>query len=367
MRSYKYIFNYLNLHNNSAGTGTFSKNILLGIKKHRPEIIDDLVILLNSNSTKWIDLATRHGFNVYKFNLTNIRPIVNVLSYIIPSFYLKKRSTYFSFIGIFPLFKAKNSKIITTIHDTIALQNTQKYQGLRKKLIYFSFRFAILKSDTIITVSENSRQDLLRNFNLNNKKIKIIPNFTRTNNENKLEINGFKSMNKKYFLFVGNIQPGKNILSLIKAFHRFIQTKKGYHLIIVGNKSTKHFKEVIALVKKLNLEKIVSFEGFVEDTSIYYKNSHCFVFPSLYEGFGIPILEAMKNGCTIACSNTSSLPWVAGKTAIYFNPNDVQSICDALNLSLNSSEVEKRKSNYRKQLKKFSEEKIITDFVQALF
>lgn len=361
----KYFFNFFNLHNESAGTGTFAKNLILGIKSQRRDLIESCILLFNSNATKWIELAKSNGYKTIVFNVSKNRLAINIFSYLIPSIYLKSNYTYFSFIAVIPVFRNPKVKYITTIHDTIALKKSAKYKGIRKRLISRSFKYAINGSDSIITVSPNSKNDLQNFFNKDKLNIKIIPNFIKEINNNYFESN-YNVHKRNYFLFVGNIQPGKNILSLIRSFRLFVDENDSFDLVIVGNNKTSHYKEVKELVNSLGLKKYVYFKGFVKDTRPYYKNAHSFVFPSFYEGFGIPILEALKNNCTIVCSNTSSIPYVAGETAFYFDPYSIQSLHKALKSTLVDYKVKIKKNKYKLQLKKFQEKTIINDFIKVL-
>ena len=119
-----------------------------------------------------------------------------------------------------------------------------------------------------------------------------------------------KLITQKYILFVGNIEPKKNIKQLIRAF---AYIKKGYKLAIVGHKAWMSDSQLVGLKSYLSKKDYVMLDYVTEEElAVLYSNAFCMVFPSLYEGFGLPVLEAMQNNCPVICSNVSSLPEVAG-------------------------------------------------------
>jgi glycosyltransferase involved in cell wall biosynthesis len=140
------------------------------------------------------------------------------------------------------------------------------------------------------------------------------------------------SLPEKYLLYLGTIEPRKNIPAIIRAFHLFSQKdKQGYKLVIVGKKGWM-FQEVFELVKSLELQEKVVFPGYVaeEDKPFLYAGADIFLFPSLYEGFGMPPLEAMACGVPVITSNTSSLPEVVGDAGIQTDPMDLDAISKAI-------------------------------------
>lgn len=218
-------------------------------------------------------------------------------------------------------------KIITTIHDIIHIKFPQ---FLPNKLAYYYAKTvinaAVKKSEKIITGSENTKKDLIEYFNANEKKIEVI-NYGVSNKINRVNdanlIKSFKdkyNIEKQYALYVGNVMPHKNILRLIEAFRNVYRTNKNINLLIVG----KYHKSM----GKIEEDEGIIFTGFLSDfdLSLAYSGATLFVFPSLYEGFGLPVLEAMQYGVPVICSNTSSLPEVVGQAARLFNPYDIGDI-----------------------------------------
>lgn len=168
-----------------------------------------------------------------------------------------------------------------------------------------------------------------------------------------------------YILSVGTLQPRKNYVRLIEAFSALISQYPNIDLVIVGKKGWM-WEEILAAPKKFNVANRVKFLDFVpdEDLAMLYKNAKCFALVSLYEGFGIPVLEAMAFGCPVITSNISSLPEVVGNAGILVNPNDVNDIVRGIKEAL-----ENRKGlivKGFKQAKKFSWEKCARETLAVL-
>ncbi len=171
----------------------------------------------------------------------------------------------------------------------------------------------------------------------------------------------------EYILFVGTLQPRKNITRLIEAFSKISNTSN-LSLVVVGKKGWQ-YDEILEAPKKFEVEEKVKFLDFIADEDLpnLYKNALCFVLPSLYEGFGLPVLEAMKYGCPVITSNISSLPEAGGDAALYVDPLDVNDIAKNLELIIQNSELRKKliKKGYE-QIKKFSWEKTARETLSVL-
>ncbi|WP_459201916.1 glycosyltransferase family 4 protein [Methanococcus sp. CF] len=235
-----------------------------------------------------------------------------------------------------PTFTKFKQKYIMTTHDiiqTIFFEET-------KKSIYLSQKIMLLRSlksaDKIIAVSENTKNDLINHFKIPPNKIKVIYNaadktFAKLN---EIEISDIKkkyAINYSFILYVGGLAAHKNIIRLIEAYNILKKLGVTHKLVLAGVKRYK-YKEIFETIEKLNLQNDVIFTGYVPDEDLpgLYNAADLFVYPSLYEGFGIPPLEAMQCGTPVITSNTSSLPEVVGDAGIMVNPYDVDELANKM-------------------------------------
>lgn len=238
--------------------------------------------------------------------------------------------------GQVPTFLKFKQKYIITIHDLTPFI-TPKESKFGRPLIYKLFFPRTLKTaDKIIADSNSTKQDLIRYFNIPEEKIKVIllaadEKFKPLNKE---EIDEFKqeyNLNFPFILYVGTLEARKNILTLIRAFYTLKKKGINHKLVITGKKGWK-YKELFGTIDNLNLQNDIIFTGYVpeEDLPALYNAAELFVYPSIYEGFGLPPLESMACGTPVITSNTSSLPEVVGDAGIMVDPYDVDGLADAM-------------------------------------
>lgn len=227
-------------------------------------------------------------------------------------------------------------------------------------------KFSINNAEKIITISNSSRDDIINEYKVPKSKVEVIPVGIKEVKVSKMDKNDFikkYNLSNPYVLFVGTLQPRKNITKLIEAFSELktenLKPKTDLDLVIVGRKGW-DFENILSAPKKFNIEDKVKFLDNVtnEDLPLFYKNAEVFVLPSLYEGFGLPILEAMQNDCPVVASNISSLPEAGGNAALYFDPNNAEDIAKTIEKVVSDKRL--REDMIRKgkeQIKKFSWEK----------
>jgi len=233
-------------------------------------------------------------------------------------------------------------KSVVTIHDCIHLRFPQYLPNQRLGYAYAkSFLWlATHRSNRILTVSEASKRDILEYFNVPPQKIDVIYNGIdeRFGNppadEDVVRVRERYQLDDPFILYAGNIKPHKNLGRLIEAFHVLRASGSEFEsvkLVIIGDEIAK-YAALRHAVHRHKLHKHVRFFGFVpaRTLAILYRLAAVFVFPSLYEGFGLPPLEAMASGTPVVTSNVSSLPEVAGDAAILVDPYDVSSIVDGV-------------------------------------
>jgi glycosyltransferase involved in cell wall biosynthesis len=254
---------------------------------------------------------------------------------------------------------------VVTIHDVISMLRgdipffSRQYYA---KWMPFSYKYA----DHVITISEHSKKDIIEHLNIAPEQITVIYEAVDDTYKNKVSIGQIDSVLKKYkitgpyILNVGTINPRKNLEFLVRVFAEVKHRNKSNHKLVLTGKKGWHYDQLFELVKDLKLSDEVIFTGYVDepDKPALYHGATLFAFPSLYEGFGLPPLEAMTCGVPTISSNVSSLPEVIGNGGISLSPNDEEAWVKSIILLLNSGiEREKLIKLGHIQAAKFSWEK----------
>ena len=266
-------------------------------------------------------------------------------------------------------------KKIHTIHDLAFLHPEYREDfpsNLLKELVDFT-EPRVRESTYLIAVSENTKRDIISYFQVPEERIAVIGhgfdnNIFNTEIEERREICGRFSITEPFIVSVGVLQPRKNFQRLIKAFASLKKTHNIPHkLVIVGGRAWQ-YEEIESLPQSLGIMNEVIFTGFlpVEDLSYLVKSSDIFVFPALYEGFGIPVIEAMACGVPVVASNVGSLPEVLGEAGLQFDPYSVDDIANKMHQVLSSTTL--KEGLVRRGLKRarnFSWEKAARETIEV--
>jgi glycosyltransferase involved in cell wall biosynthesis len=232
-------------------------------------------------------------------------------------------------------FKTSFKKIIT-VHDLSPFLFPDMFSSRAVLLHKLLFSKTLQSVDKILTVSECSKRDLVTHFNVPEDKIKVIFNGVDTKFKplNKDDVNEFLkkyNLNFPFILFVGTLEPRKNLPNLFKAYSQLKKKNISHKLVIAGKKGWK-YQEIFETVNKLNLKNDIIFTDYIPENDLpaLYNAADVFVYPSIYEGFGLPPLEAMACGTPVVTSNISSLPEVVGNAGITVNPKDIDMLATAM-------------------------------------
>ncbi|MHA6247677.1 glycosyltransferase family 4 protein [Pontibacter sp. CAU 1760] len=237
-----------------------------------------------------------------------------------------------------PVLPLPARKRVVTIHDTYHLAYQHTLSHFKKAYARYFLRTAALRSNAVITVSQFSKAELMRYTGVSPAAVSVIYNgiqaatFNKSSTASAQENLQGRHPNlpkQPFLLFVGNVKPHKNLLTLLRAYAQVIKSQDiPHHLLIVGQQDgfiTGDQAVGAYLREHPTLQERVHFTGYVDDQDLplLYNAASLFVFPSLYEGFGLPPLEAMACGCPVIASNAASMPEVCGQAALYFDPLDV--------------------------------------------
>jgi len=257
-------------------------------------------------------------------------------------------------------------KTVVTIHDTSFLRFPELCDRLWRIYIKLFARYAAHHADKILTVSEAAASDIARFYNIDVRKIVVTGNGFQ---EKKSEDGTLSPpLPEPYILYVGAIEPLKNLVRLIAAFAEALpHIPEGTKLVLVGplGRDTRNVRQEI---ERGQLSGKVLLAGYVSRTVLeaYYANARLFVLPSLNEGFGIPLLEAMSYGIPVIASNRSSIPEVVGNAAILFDPFNISDIAKAIVQGLTDENLRRQMIEYGyQQIKRFSWETVAQRTLQA--
>jgi len=322
-------------HNESAGIGYYTyyliKNLLMIDKENQ------YFLFLYDSRIKLEEFKQDNVQIVYFPGLENIGKIPFFYRHIFVPHILKlyHLDIYHNPAYIIPFFYF--GKSVITVHDLAFYKNPAWFPEGQ----FFNTRiltpFSLYKAKKIIAVSESTKNDLIKYFKVKKEKIKVVLEgvddyCTLVVDESKID-EKFKIIDP-YFLALGTLEPRKNITRLIEAFNKFLleNPESNFKLLLAGKKGWK-YELIFETIKNLKLEDKVIWVGYVHlpEKIFLLRNSYSLVFPSLYEGFGLPILEAMNMGVAVVTSNVASIPEIVIDNAVLIDPEDVESIKEGLN------------------------------------
>lgn len=235
-------------------------------------------------------------------------------------------------------------KRIVTIHDLTFFIYPEVHTWVKRYFFRYFIVLACRISDVIICVSESTRNDLSKYINNVKAEVYVVPLAVSTLGISEGDVKSVRSkygIVSDYILFIGTLEPRKNICNLLKSFGTNDNLSSNYQLVLVGKKGW-YYQSIFDMIHQLNIEKSVILTGFVTEKEKFslLSAASVFVYPSIYEGFGLPVLEAIGYGIPTVTSNVSSLPEVAGDAAILVNPNKVEDLSSAIETILTNDSLQ---------------------------
>jgi glycosyltransferase involved in cell wall biosynthesis len=263
-------------------------------------------------------------------------------------------------------------KTVFTLHDLIYCVHPETHKPLNRWFLTLMMPRFLRMADAVIAISENTRQDAVRFYHLEEDKIHVVyegvnPSFRPAPAGAIAEIRRLYSLPDRFILYLGTIEPRKNLITLLEAYRHLLRGDSELRLVIAGKKGwlyTGFFERM----REWGLEEQVLFPGFIPEADLpaLYSAADLFVFPSLYEGFGLPILEAMACGTAVVSSNTSSLPEIVGDAALTVDPQDTGAWVTALTEVLGNEQLrEELRTKGLQQARKFSWEKTARETLEV--
>ena len=364
----KIVINAILYHEKPRGVGVYLNNLIKNISQFDKK--NEYFIYYG----KWMKdyefiQTTSPNINLIEISIPRNKLIRNLYqAFIFPIYILRHKPDLLHIPDTSPII-IKTTKTISTIHDLAEFYCPEKYskvQAIGRKMIV---KLQVALSDKIITISDFSRKTLIEKLNINKNKIITIYNGVDvekfTKDVRREEIEKFEIEDKKYVLYVGEIERTKNVSILIEA-HKELY-KKGFKLVLCGKKGN-DYGNILKIIDKHNLKNKIIFTNYVTENELIalYRNAWAFVFPSLFEGFGLPIIEGMASGVPVICSNKSCLPEIGGNAVLTFEPHDRNSLLDCYNqLYYNEDLVFKLNNLAKERVKEFTWEKMAKKVIEA--
>lgn len=328
--------------NNSAGLGNFSRNTLIALAQQYPEhqqilfspsahhslfscpenatIIQPKGIWWKTFPNAWRSVQIAREAEDLKLN------VFHGLSHELP-------------LGI----EFSGIKTLVTIHDLIYLRYPEYFKKIDRAIYDRKFRYACQVATKIHAISEQTKYDLISYYNIPEERIEVIYQsinplfFDEVDEANKKAIRQKYQLPERFLLTVGTVEPRKNLMGLLEGM---LSSRIDLPLVVVG-KSTQYRKKVQQLIDKRPRELKVLFLSGINDAELHalYQSAEAMIYPSFFEGFGLPIVEAQASGCPVITSNISSMPEAGGNAAIYVDPQKPEEIGRVIETLLNSSAI----------------------------
>jgi glycosyltransferase involved in cell wall biosynthesis len=264
---------------------------------------------------------------------------------------------------VVPIFSGGVKKF-PVIHDTFFWELKENYNPVWLPYFLYSIEKPLNSDTTIITTSKFSKERIKQKIK-NTSKIEVLYQcakpLKKVNSDDRLHVLGKFNVVKPYFLHVGVLDKRKNLSILIQAFRKFRDSRQqDIQLVLVGSRglSYKHddYSNIVKLIKELDIENDVIITGFANELelSVFYQNAKAYIFPSIMEGFGIPILEAMQAGIPLIVSDKGPLPEIAGEAALIFKHNSELDLYDKMNAIIQEDTRQKLITSGNHRYKRFS-------------
>lgn len=258
-------------------------------------------------------------------------------------------------------------KKIVTIHDLIFMRFPRFYSWFDRKIHFWKFKRAAKNADIVIAISEQTKQDIIKFLKISEQKIRVVYQGChdvfkqKPTDEFLSKIKQKFNLPERYILSVGTIEERKNLLNVVKAL-----TDTKIPLIVIGKKQKKYFKKIERFLGKSKVN-IQFLEGVnMQELAAIYRLADVFIYPSLFEGFGIPVIEALYSETAVITSNVSCLPEAGGKDSLYVNPNQVEDIrAKILHLWNNESERKRRAEKGLEFVQKFNDKNIAENLISV--
>ncbi|WP_330746302.1 glycosyltransferase family 4 protein [Chryseobacterium sp. CP-77] len=357
----KIAFDAKRFFHNTSGLGNYSRDLVRILSEYEPE--NEYLLLNKNKSGRGKDILERPNVHFIETSKGNFSRQLKMGK----DAQKQGADIFHGLSGELPLkWDPKPIKKVVTIHDLIFVRYPQYYSFFDRKIHFWKFKKAADTADKIIAISEQTKRDIIEYLKVPESKIEVIYQgchhaFKEQQSPELMEAVKEKfKLPERFVLNVGTIEDRKNLFNVVKAI-----SGTEIPLVVVGRK-TKYYQKIERLLKKNKMEKQVLFlEGVsMDELACLYKLADIFVYPSFFEGFGIPVIEALFSKTVVVTSNTSCLPEAGGKDSVYVNPeNDLDIRAKIKFLWQNESERKRREEKGFEFVQKFNDEPIAKELM----
>lgn len=328
---------------NSRGLGFYSRNLISGLIQLYPENEYSLFgsVPKSGDNFEWLKtvksqieiVSPKHTNKIYQSFWRSRACAKDIFN--------KKVDVYHGLSHEIPVgLKPSKVKTVVTVHDLLFLRYKEYFSLVDRKIYTSKIEYSCANADRIIAISEQTKEDLINFLDVPESKINVLYQscsplyYTEESTDKHQEVRLKYNLPQNFFLFVGALVPHKNLKQVIKALTH-LKPERRYPLIVIG-KGHSFKSELIQYATKFNVEKNIRFIDYVsnEDMPSFYQLSEMLIWPSLFEGFGIPIIEALFSKTPVITSNMGVFPEVGGPSSLYINPHISEEISEAINLIL---------------------------------
>lgn len=328
---------------NHSGIGTYIQSMI-------PHLVDDYDVALIGEHKKFNTFSWSSKISI----IGNASPIYSIQEQLALPLVIPTCNIFISPHYNIPLLPIKARKRIAIIHDVNHLVFRKQFSVVQNIYADIMLNAVPKYSDTVLTVSEFSKNEIVKYIKPKSRNIHVVyPSISVSNTSPLFNPSDFAKVKAKYnlpenyLLFVGSIRTHKNFINTMHAFELLLKEMVNQKLVVVGisDAELKKNSDAVALIAgNEKLKQSIIFTGYVElsHMPILYKKASALIFPSLYEGFGLPAIEAMEAGCPVLVSNSASLPEVCNDAALFVDPQNINKICDGMKIIMTDLDFRNR-------------------------
>jgi len=328
---------------NFSGLGNYSRNLLFALSRNYP---DNSYYLFTPKTKNRVLFENEEYFNLIGPRLSFFKLLNSIwrIKYITNDIKRQEVGIFHGLSQELPFGIEKTGvKSIVTVHDLIFLRFPEFYRTIDAKIYYWKLVHACRVSDHIVAISNQTKSDLIRFLNITPGKISVIhqgcnPFFWNSySKEFFQEVRIKYNLPGKYLLYVGTIEERKNLLGIVKAMH---VKDINIPLVVVGRKVEPYYETVLDYINTHNLKNVIFPDHILDiELPVIYQNAECFIYPSFFEGFGIPLLEALVSKTPVITSKSGCFAEAAGPGSKYIDPYDIEKIGEAIIEVVSSKEL----------------------------